>query len=70
MVHTQDILDKIWEVATTVGKIEGWSADDQGDVHLLVPDPIKEHYHYERPASGGLWKRIPGMGSGYHAART
>lgn len=66
-VLTQAQLDKLWEVATTIGKVEGWSADDQGDLHLLVPDHRDEHYHFQRPATGGAWKRVPGMGAGIGA---
>ena len=61
MYLTENELDKLWEVATTIGKVEGWSADDQGDVHLLVPTLREQHYHYERPASGGAWKLVFGM---------
>jgi hypothetical protein len=61
LMLSQGKLDKIWEVATTVGKVEGWSADDQGDVQLLVPDDRERHGHYERREEGGSWKMIPGM---------
>jgi hypothetical protein len=61
MKLTQDTLNKIWDIATTVGKVDGWSADNQGDKHLLVPDDLVQHGHYQRTPPNGDWEAIPGM---------
>ena len=63
MMLTQNELNKMWEVSTTVGEVEGWSADDQGDVHLLEPTGREQHAHYEREAPDGAWKAMPGAGA-------
>jgi hypothetical protein len=63
MKLNQNELNKMWEVATTVGEVEGWSADDQGDIHLLEPTDREQHGHYEREAPDGEWKAISGVGA-------
>lgn len=63
MTLTQDKLSKIWEVATSVGQVEGWTTHIHEDVHVLAEIDREKHGHYERKAPDGEWKMVPGMWS-------
>jgi hypothetical protein len=59
---TPDKLNKLWEVATTIGAVEGWMTDIHDGVHVLTPFDREEHYNYQRKGPDGEWEKVPGAG--------